>query len=146
MAYWMNNNFNDENFVENVETFTANPIIRKEDIKRLITLVNENKKEEEFENLIFTSKYVCGLMRIVKNGSVIPEVNNIEHIKSDLNENLKKGIEQLREIISNCDGVERGSFEKTYLSMTTESFKNLNQLFSDLEAIKKYINYLKRLA
>lgn len=142
----MNNNFNDENFVENVETFTANPIIRKEDIKRLITLVNENKKEEEFENLIFTSKYVCGLMRIVKNGSVIPEVNNIEHIKSDLNENLKKGIEQLREIISNCDGVERGSFEKTYLSMTTESFKNLNQLFSDLEAIKKYINYLKRLA
>lgn len=146
MAYWMNNNFNDENFVENVERFTANPIIRKEDIKRLITFVNENKKEEEFENLIFTSKYVCGLMRIVKNGSVIPEVNNIEHIKSDLNENLKKGIEQLREIISNCDGVERSSFEKTYLSMTTESFENLNQLFSDLEAIKKYINYLKRLA
>jgi hypothetical protein len=84
-------------------------------------------------------------MRIAKNGPVVPEVNNIEHIKADLNDNINKGKEQLREIISNGNDEERGYFEKTYLSMTTESFGNLNKLFSDLEAVKKYINYLKRL-
>ena len=141
----MNNYLSDENFLKNVESFTTNPIIRKEDVKRLIAIVNKNHKEVEFENLIFTSKYVCGLMRIVKNGPVVPEVNNIEHIKADLNDNINKGKEQLREIISNSDDEERGYFAKTYLSMTTESFGNLNKLFSDLEAVKKYINYLKRL-
>ena len=141
----MNNYLSDENFLKNVESFTTNPIIRKEDVKRLIEIVSKNHKEVEFENLIFTSKYVCGLMRIVKNGPVVPEVNNIEHIKADMNDNINKGKEQLREIISNSDDEERGYFEKTYLSMTTESFGNLNKLFSDLEAVKKYINYLKRL-
>ena len=141
----MKNNLADENFIENVESFTTNPIIRKEDIKRLITIVDENKKEEEFEELTFTSKYICGLMRVVKNAPGVPEVNSVEHIKDDLNENIRKGKEQLREIISNGDVAERGYFEKTYLSMTTESFENLNQLFSDFEAVKKYINYLKRL-
>ena len=141
----MKNNLADENFIENVESFTTNPIIRKEDIKKLITIVDENKKEVEFEELTFTSKYICGLMRVVKNAPGVPEVNSVEHIKNDLNENIRKGKEQLREIISNGDVGERDYFEKTYLSMTTESFENLNQLFSDFEAVKKYINYLKRL-
>jgi len=141
----MNNNLGDENFIDNVEDFTTNPIIRKEDIKRLIGIVKDNGKEEEFEKLTFTSKYICGLMRIVKNSSSVPEVNSIENIKADLNENIKNGMELLREIISASDDEEKDHFEKTYLTLTAENFGNLNQLFSDLEAVKKYTNYLKRL-
>ena len=135
----------DENFIENVEGYTGNPLLQKRDVKRLIGIVNENGKEEEFEKLTFTAKYVCGLMRVVKNASGLPEVNSIEHIKEDLNESIKKGIEQLKEIISGSNEGQRDYFEKNYLSITTESFSNLNQFFSDLELIKKYINYLKRL-
>jgi uncharacterized protein YrzB (UPF0473 family) len=141
----MNNNLSDENFIESVEGFTANPIVRKEDVKRLIGIVKDNGKEEEFEKLTFTSKYVCGLMRIIKNSSSIPEVNSIENIKADLNENIKNGMELLREIIASSDDEEKDYIEKTYLTLTTENFGNLNQLFSDLEAVKKYLNYLKRL-
>ena len=141
----MNNNLGDENFIDNVEDFTTNPIIRKEDIKRLIGIVKDNGKEEEFEKLTFTSKYICGLMRIVKNSSSVPEVNSIENIKADFNENIKNGMELLREIISTSDEEEKDHFEKTYLTLTAENFGNLNQLFSDLEAVKKYTNYLKRL-
>jgi hypothetical protein len=142
----MNSKFSDEKFIENVERYTAHPLLRKEDVEKIIGIVTEKGKEKKFEELIFTSKYVCGLIRIVKNSTSVPEVNSIEHIKDDLNENIKKGIEQMRGIISASDGEQKDYFEKTYLSLTTQSFSNLNQLFSDLEAVKKYINYLKRLS
>jgi len=142
----MNSKFFDEKFIENVERYTAHPLLRKEDVERLIGIVTEKGKEIEFEELIFTSKYVCGLIRIVKNSTGVPEVNSIEHIKEDLNENIKKGIEQIRGIISASDGKEKDYFEQTFLTPTTQSFNNLYQLFSDLEAVKKYVNYLKRLS
>jgi len=141
----MKNNLGDQNFINNLESYTGKPLTRKEDIEKLIGIIKEKRKEEEFEELIFTSKYICGLMRIVKNAHVVPEVNSFEHIKKDLNENIKKGIEQLRGIISFSGRERKSDFEKTYFSLTTESFNNLHQLFSDLEAVKKYINYLKRL-
>lgn len=141
----MNNNLGDDNFIESVEAYTSNLLNRKEDVKRLIRIVTECKKEKEFEELTFTSKYVCGLMRIVKSYQSVPEVTSVEHIERDLNENIKKGIEAINEIISSADEEQKSYFMKTYLSLTTESFSNLHQIFSDLEAVKKYINYLKRL-
>ena len=142
----MNNKFTDEKFVDNVESFTGNPLNRKNDIKKLIEFVLGKGEEDEFEKLIFTSKYICGLMRIVKNATGVPAVGSIEHIKEDLNENIRKGVDQIREIITLSDVENRDYFEKTYLSVTEQSFNDLYQLFSDLEAVKKYVNYLKRLA
>ena len=142
----MNNKFADEKFVDNVESFTGNPLNRKNDIKKLIEFVLGKREEDEFEKLIFTSKYICGLMRIVKNATGVPAVGSIEHIKEDLNENIRKGVDQIREIITMSDVEKRDYFEKTYLSVTEQNFNNLYQLFSDLEAVKKYVNYLKRLA
>jgi hypothetical protein len=142
----MNNKFADEKFIWNVENYTGNSLILKEDIERLIRIVIEKRKEEEFEKLTFTSKYVCGLMRIIKNEANVPVVNSIEHIKEDLNENIKKAIEQMKEIISGSDKENNEHFKQKYLSVTTQSFNNLYLLFADLEAVKKYINYLKRLA
>lgn len=142
----MDNKFADESFLDNVESYTDNPLSRKEDVERLVRIILEKGMEDEFEKLAFTSKYICGMMRIVKNGTVVSGVNNVEHIKKDLNENIKKGIEQMREIISGGEVEKKEYFEQTYLSATTQSFNNLYQLFSDLEAVKKYINYLKRLA
>ena len=142
----MNNKFADVKFVDYVESFTGNPLNRKEDIKKLIQIVLEKGKEDKFEKLIFNSKYIFGLMRIMKNSTGVPAVDSIEHIKEDLNENIRKGVDQIREIITVSDVEKRDYFEKTYLSVTEQSFNNLYQLFSDLEAVKKYVNYLKRLA
>jgi len=138
-------NLDDKNFLKGVEDYTGSLLLRKDDIHRLIEVVVVEDKEEEFEQLTFTAKYVCGMMRVVKNAPSIPEVSSIDQIKSDLNENMKKGIEQLREIIASSNGNEKDYFEKTYFTLTTQNFNNLTQLFSDLESVKKYINYLKRL-
>jgi len=139
-------NLNDKNFLAGVEGYTGSLLHKKNDINKLIELVVTEKKEEEFERLTFTAKYICGMMRVVKNAPGIPEVNSIDQIKSDLNENMKKGIEQLKEIIDSSNESEKDYFEKTYFTLSTQSFGNLTQLFSDLESVKKYINHLKRLS
>ncbi|MCL4279676.1 MAG: hypothetical protein KJZ60_08350, partial [Ignavibacteriaceae bacterium] len=82
--------------------------------------------------------------RVMKNAQTIPEVNSVEHIKNDLNINLKKGIEQLKQIISSFNENDKSYFGETYLKLTAESFNDLSNLFSDLESVKKYLNYLKR--
>ena len=139
-------NLNDKNFLAGVEGYTGSLLHKKNDINKLIELVVTEKKEEEFERLTFTAKYICGMMRVVKNAPGIPEVTSIDQIKSDLNENMKKGIEQLKEIIASGNESEKDYFEKTYFTLSTQSFGNLTQLFSDLESVKKYINHLKRLS
>ncbi|HEY6438253.1 MAG TPA: hypothetical protein VIY47_16800, partial [Ignavibacteriaceae bacterium] len=138
-------NLSDNNLLTNVEEYTSYSLQRKEDIKRIINVAVDNRKEDEFEKLTFTAKYICGMMRVLKNAPGIPEVNSVDNVKNDLNENMKKGIEQLKEIISFSDESNREYFDNTYFTLTPQNFSNLSQLFSDLESVKKYINYLKRL-
>lgn len=135
----------DKNFLIGVEDYTGSLLLKKDDISKLIEVVVTEKKEEEFEKLTFTAKYICGMMRVVINVPGIPEVSSIDQIKSDLNENIKKGIEQLKKIISSRNESERDYYDKTYFNLSTQNFSNLTQLFSDLESVKKYINHLKRL-
>jgi hypothetical protein len=142
----MPNNLFDRDFLGSVEKYTGNSLQRKEDVKRIIQTVITDSKEAEFDNLIFTSKYICGLIRVLKNSPGIPEVNSTEHIKKDLNENIKKGVEYLNEIVSGDDKDLKNYFNEKYTFLTPENFINLQKLFSDLEAVKKYLNYLKRLS
>jgi hypothetical protein len=140
----MGMNLINKNFLTGVEEYTGSLLQKKEDIKKIIELVAAEKKEEEFEKLVFTAKYISGMMRVLKNAPGIPEVSSVDHVRKDLNENMKKGIEQLKEIISFSNEDEKDYFEKTYFTLTTQNFNNLTQLFSDLESVKKYMNHLKR--
>ena len=139
-------NYFDENFLNKVEEYTSNPLNFKEDLKSIIEIVNESEQDIQFNDLVFIAKYVRGLMRVLNNASAIPEVTSQERIKSDLNENIKKGVTMLKEIISYTTNEQQDYFEQTYLSLTAQNFSNLTKLFSDLEAVKKYLNYQKRLS
>ena len=134
----------DKNFLTGVEEYTGSLLQKKEDIKKIIELVVAEKKEEEFEKLVFTAKYISGMMRVLKNAPGIPEVSSIDHVRKDLNENMKKGIEQLKEIISSGSESVGDYFNKMYFNLSTQNFSNITQLFSDLESVKKYMNHLKR--
>lgn len=138
-------NLTEKDFLNKVEEFTSNPLQKKEDVKRIVDAVLQNGKEEDFEKLIFTAKYISGMMRVLKSAPGIPEVNSIEHVKNDLNENMKKGIELLQVIVSSNTDSDREYFSKNYFTLSQQNFSNLAQLFSDLESVKKYLNYLKRL-
>ena len=140
----MGMNLTDKNFLIGVEEYTGSLLQKKEDIKKIIELVAAKKKEEEFEKLVFTAKYISGMMRVLKNAPGIPEVNSVDHVRKDLNENMKKGIEQLKEIISSGSESVGDYFNKMYFNLSTQNFSNITQLFSDLESVKKYMNHLKR--
>jgi hypothetical protein len=137
-------NLSDKNFLSQVEDYTSNILQKKEDLKKILDTVAVNGKEKDFEKLTFTSKYICGMMRVLNVAPGIPEVSSIDQLKKDLNESINKGIEQLKEIISFSNESQRDYFNKTYFTLTKQNFANLSQLFSDLESVKKYINYLKR--
>ncbi len=137
-------NLSDKYFLAKVEEYTSNPLQRKDDLRKIIDVAVDNGKEDEFKKLTFTAKYICGMMRVLKNAPGIPDVSSIDNIKNDLNENMKKGIEQLKEIISFSDASYLEYFDKTYFTLSPESFTNLSLLYSDLESVKKYINHLKR--
>ena len=136
--------YKNDNFIREVEAFTKYNLQRKPDLKKLIDISVSNNKVKEFEELTFTAKYICGMMRVLKNAPAISEVQNTEQIKEDLNNNLKKILEQLRVIIKIGDNEMQNYFEKNYLSFSSQNIININQLLSDLESVKKYINYLKR--
>jgi hypothetical protein len=137
-------NLSDNNFLKEVEAFTSNPILRKNDVEKILELTIEYQKQESFEKLIFTAKYISGLIRVLKIAPGIKEVNSIDKAKNDLNENIKNGIEQLKELIYLGDKSVQEYFDQTYFTMTSQNINNLTQLFSDLESVKKYINHLKR--
>ena len=137
-------NLAEENFLIKVEDYTSNPIQRKDDIRKIIYAVSVNGIEEQFENLIFTAKYVCGLMRVLKSAPGIPEVTGVDQVKNDLSENMKKGIEQLKKIISFSNENDQKYFDENYFTLSNQNLNNVTELFSDLESVKKYINYFKR--
>jgi hypothetical protein len=137
-------NLVDNNFLSNVEEYTSNPLERKDDLKKIIEVVVINGKEDELEKLTFTAKYICGMFRVLKTAPGIPEINSVDHVKNDLNENMKNGIEQLKQVISYSDKSTQEYFDKNYFTLSPQNFSNLSQLFSDLESVKKYFNYLKR--
>ena len=139
-------NLSDKYFLDKVEDYTSGLLQRKDDLKKIIDVVTASGKEDKFEELTFTAKYICGMMRVLKYAPGIPEVNSIDNVKNDLNENMKKGIEQLKEIISISDARNVEYFDGIYFTLSSQNFANLSQLFSDLESVKKYINHLKRLS
>lgn len=138
-------NLSDKNFLGEVEKFIGSSLQKRDDVKKLIHIVVSDKKVKEFDDLIFTSKYICGLMRVIKNAPGVPEVSSIDHVKNDLSENINKAVDQLRELLSESDKKEKDYFQSTYTQISSENFNNLQKLFSDLESVKKYLNHLKRL-
>jgi len=137
-------NLDDENFLVKVEEYTSNPFQHKDDVKKIIDTVFASSKEHQFEDLTFTAKYVCGMIRVLKTAPGIPEVDSLEHVKNDLNENMKKAIEQLKEIISFGEESIQEYFTEKYFILSPQNFTNLTQLLSDLELVKKYLNHTKR--
>ncbi|MBK7630664.1 MAG: hypothetical protein IPJ23_08175 [Ignavibacteriales bacterium] len=99
---------------------------------------------ENFEKFSFTGKYVNGLLKILRNSAKIPEVENVDHIKKDLSENMEKVTSLLKEITFKMDDKNKMFIEESYLKLNQNSFQNIQLLVEDLDIIKKYLNNLKR--
>lgn len=131
-------------FLDEVEKFTQQSLNKKDDLTAIFNAYNKNKMFDEFEKFSFTGKYVNGLIKVLKNSSKIPEVENVDHIKKDLSENIEKVTSLLKEITFKMDVTKQMFIEENYLKLNQNSLQNIQQLVEDLDRIKKYLNHLKR--
>ena len=135
---------NTANLVEEINVFSEQKLKRKNDLKILLEMSFKNEKSALLENLSFTAKYIRGLERVLKKGSMNPEISNIEQIKQDYTNNIKKSIDQIKELISFADTEVNSYFEEKYFKLTQEGFQSLSELLEDLEWTKMYFNRQKR--
>ena len=139
------NYFNDSrDLLKRVDEFSNFKLQRRDDLQIIFTEGIKEENNKLFEDLVFTAKYVQGLMKVLKMGQENSEVKSLEHVKDDLTKNMEKVIEQIREIISGSSQSDRDYIERNFLQMKAEAFKNLNELLADLDWTKKYLNDLKR--
>lgn len=132
------------NFLIDVEKFSGKSLNKKDDLAAIIEAYKSSKKFEGFENLSFTGKYVNGLFKVLANSTNIPEVENVDHIKKDLSENMEKVIAQLKEITSSMNEMDKKFFEENYCQLSQATMQNLQLLVEDLDSIKRYLNQIKR--
>ncbi len=133
-----------ENFIDEVEIFSNNQLKKKEDLQKIYNESLVNNTTHLFEELSFTAKYVSGLMKVLKSGVKNPDVQNLEHVKKDLTSNINKLIEQINHILLHSGDELKIYFDENYLKMNQSSFQNLNELISDLDWTKKFLNNFKR--
>lgn len=140
-----NNYFGDSReLLKKVDEFSNFKLLRRDDLQIIFTEGVKKENIKLFEDLAFTAKYVQGLMKVMKIGQENAEVKSLEHVKIDLAKNMEKVVDQIRQIIVGSSQSDKDYIEKNFLQMTALAFSNLNQLLSDLDWTKKYLNELKR--
>ena len=132
-----------ENILNDVENFSDSLLKRRADLQIIIDESLQNNYEAEFEELTFTGKYVQGLKRVLQKGAEFQEIDNLDHVKKDLTENMEKVIGDIKALLIHSSETNKKHFEDIYLSLTPNCFQNLNDLLEDLEWVKKYLNYQK---
>ena len=132
------------NLLNEAEILFNHTLNLKDDLQKLLLISSKFKIENKFEELAFTGKYVYGLMKVIKSGVNLPEVESLDHVKKDLSANMELLMDQIRQIISGADENTRSYFENKYLLLNQQSILQLNLLIEDLDLVKKYINYRKR--
>ncbi|GAB4291119.1 MAG: hypothetical protein Kow0098_10130 [Ignavibacteriaceae bacterium] len=133
---------NSEILLKEADKFSDYKLQEKQD---LLVIIDCSLKIgiDEFEEIIFTAKYISGLLRVMQKLPGI-QAKNPELIQRDLTENINKIIAKLRDVISFSDESVRLRFEKKYFEANQKSFNNLRTLITDLEWIKIYRNAQKR--
>ena len=133
-----------KDILNEVEIFSDSILKRKTDLQIIIDESLQNNFDAKFEELTFTGKYVQGLKRVLQKGGEFQEIDNLDHVKKDLTENMEKVIGGIRALLIHSSETNQKYFDDTYLSLTPNCFQNLNDLLEDLEWVKKYLNYQKR--
>ena len=130
--------------LKKVDEFSNFKLQRRDDLQIIFNEGVKDNNNKLFEDLVFTAKYVQGLMKVMKMGRENSEIKSLEHVQIDLTKNMEKLVEQIREIASGSSQSDKEYLDKTFLQMNADAFKNLNDLLYDLDWTKRYLNDLKR--
>lgn len=129
--------------LDDTETFLNRFLSNKSDLLLIIKAYDSKGNFEEFEDLCFTGKYLNGLFKVLDKSTDIPEVKNVDHIKKEISENIKKLMQSLSELASELNEEEKKLITIKYLQLTQNSVQNLKSIAEDFDEIKIYLNHLK---
>lgn len=133
-----------DELITEIEKYSNSRLQKKQDLLKLIKISLDQNQIKNFEDLVFTAKYVRGLMKVLQKSSNANDIPNINEIKSDLSGNLSKVKVQIKALLNISDDDTKKYFEEEYFNLTQESFGNLIELLSDLEWTKMFLNQVKR--
>ena len=122
-------------FLDEINAFSEGKIRNIEGLKYLLNITDEKAKLNEFLDLIFFSKFVVKLHRILSQKSISPE--EAEKIKPEFILHAEKVKDILKSIVSE-DISTLKYFDEKYLTNTPESFSSFISLLNDLAWIKNW--------
>ncbi|HVO73358.1 MAG TPA: hypothetical protein VMT35_05010 [Ignavibacteriaceae bacterium] len=134
---------NPPDFLNEVEKSSGTKLNCKAELLLVLAEAEKNNGGNAFEDLIFTAKYITGLMKINKSSPEISEEDK-DYMKKDFSANLQKVIALIKEIISSSEDKVKAYFEEKFFILTKESLISMNELLADLDKIESYLNYYKR--
>lgn len=129
-----------DTFILEVENNAFGDLENRDDIKRLLEIIFETKKEKILHELSFTAKYNTGILKIIKTGAREAEDEYYSRIKREYAENITKMKVYLEDILSGSTDYYKNIFEKKYFGSTPDSLDNLNSLCDDFAKIKLTLN------
>lgn len=120
-----------------INGFSDRKIINIFEVSYLIeSALTSPSKKKDFDELIFTAKYVNGLKGVLSN-RIITGDEYMEKIFDEFNKNLQKFINLLKQIT--FENMSR-HFNDRYFILDQESIKNSMELIEDLSLCKEYLN------
>jgi len=130
-------------FIQLLQEFKQDSINFLHELNIIIEIANSPGNSKDFDDLIFTAKYLKGLKNILKTGNAGEESQekitgeltlNVEKLKNGINEILKK---------SGISTEESFAFNK-FFGLDYEHLNNLFLFSDDLAICKEYYNFKGR--
>jgi hypothetical protein len=124
--------------VEKVTVFSDTRLVDKSALKEIIAVMFECGNEPQLKELTFTAKYILGVLRGVDKLAGNPEVNNLQFLKNELADQIKKFASLLQNYLSLA--TEKEILLERYFGKHENAFANIQMLISDLEWVKMFFN------
>ena len=138
-------------FAAELNKFSGAKIKNIDDLSILLQLSDSKEREKMFDDILFTSKYLNGLGKILQknitaaanpegNGKSVSAEEARKKIMDEFKANMKKLSEKIADYIKDTDAEIKNNFEEKYLALNQQSLQNLTTLIYDLSWIKVFIN------
>ena len=123
--------------LDNLFNYSKNKIVNISDLKLII----DNSNEEEFKQLIFTAKFLKGMLNILT-GNKASQSDKMK-LMPEYTKNIAELTEILKSIISRTQNNNKSTpdyFQNKYFDLNQTSMQNFTSLISDLSICKDYFN------
>lgn len=123
--------------LDKIDNWSKNKLVNLDDLKFII----DNSSEEEFKQIIFTAKFLKGMLNILT-GNKASKTEKMK-LMPEYTKNISELTDNLKTIISrtpDSDEFTPDYFQNKYLDLNQTSMQNFTSLISDLAICKDYFN------